>query len=140
MKPSEIEENLEYRGQLRDGGWVGVTPESLAVVHRNEDPVYVEFEYVETIRVEPLDWFLVLMSLALVGFGLFSIPRNLLAGVGFCVAGGVSLYITYGRRDRVRISAEGEVDDLTIYPEDVEALKGALDPYVEASAGWERTD
>ncbi|WP_440990818.1 hypothetical protein [Haloarchaeobius baliensis] len=139
MQPSKLTADLEYRGQLRDGGWVGVTPESLAVVHRNEDPVYVEFEQVETIRVEGLDWFLVIMSLALVGFGLFSIPRNLLAGLGFCVAGGVSLYITYGRRDRVRISGEGESDDLTIYPEDVEALKAALDPYVEGSAGWNRT-
>ena len=94
MQASDITENLEYRGQLRDGGWVGVTPDRLAVVHQNEDPVYVEFDHIETIRVEPLDWFLVIMSLALVGFGLFSIPRNLIAGVGFCVAGGVSLYVT----------------------------------------------
>lgn len=140
MQASELTENLEYRGQLRDGGWVGVTADRLAVVHRNEDPVYVEFDRIERIRVEPLDWFLVIMSLALVGFGLFSIPRNLLAGIGFCVAGGVSLYVTYGRRDRVRITGEGETDDLTIYPEDVEELKGALDPYVEGSAGWNHTN
>jgi hypothetical protein len=140
VKGPDITANLEYRGQLRDGGWVGVTPERLAVVHRNEDPVYVDFDQVATIRVEPLDWFLVLMSIALVGFGLVSIPRNLLAGVGFCVAGGISLYVTYGRRDRVRITAEGTTDDLTIYPEDVEALKDALDPYVEGSAGWDRTN
>lgn len=139
MQASEIEAALEYRGQLRNGGWVGVTPDLLAVVRPDEPPVYVEFEQVETIRTEPLDWFLVLMSVALVGFGLFSAQRNLLAAFAFCVAGGASLYLTYRRRDRVRISASGETDDLTIFPEDVEALKRALDPYVEGSAGWNRS-
>ncbi|WP_435346731.1 hypothetical protein [Haloarchaeobius sp. HRN-SO-5] len=140
MDAADIESDLEYRGALRGGGWVGVTPDRLVVAHPGEDAVYVDYDDVATIRVEPIDWFLVVMSLALVGFGLLSLQRNLLGGVAFAVAGGISLYFTYGRRGRVNVSAEGESKTLKFFPEDVDELKRALDPYVEGSAGWERED
>jgi hypothetical protein len=118
----------QYEGALRTGGSVTVTSERLLVERPDEPSVAVSLSDVVEVTVQDVDWFLVVMSLGLVGFGAASLGRNAVAGAGFVLAGAVSTYLTYRKRNALRVSVAGRTKPLKLYPEAPERVADALAP------------
>lgn len=125
-------ERLHYRGDLRFGGEVAVTDGRL-LVKRTDELVSVPYANVSEVATERIDWFLVLMSLALVGFGVYSLSDNAVVGAGAVAFGGWSVYRTYRHRDRVRVHTHSRPKPVELFPADVDALHGELEPAIEAA-------
>lgn len=137
MEGTAFEGEIEHTERLRGGGAIGVATDRFIVDRPKTEPLHVPFDQVKEIHEESIDWFLVIMSVLLFGFGVLSFERNLAGGVAFTLAGMGSLYFTYGRRGQVKITIENRAKPLTIYPRNVDRLKSALDPYVEGTAAWQ---
>jgi hypothetical protein len=114
-----------YAGTLRSGGSVVLGADRL-VVDRGDGPVVVDLDDVVEVSLQDVDWFLAVMSAALVGFGLLSLDQSVLLGGAFAVAGAVSLALTYRKRDALRIRVAGRADPLRCYPEDPGTLLAEL--------------
>lgn len=123
-------ERLHYRGQLRFGGEVAVTDRRV-LVDDDEEATSVRYTGITEITNEAFDWFLGLLSVALIGFGVLSIEQNVVVGVVFVVVGIWSVYRTYRHRNRVRIHTESRAKPVELFPEDVERLYAELEPAVE---------
>ncbi|MBO4249590.1 hypothetical protein IL252_17455, partial [Halomicrobium sp. IBSBa] len=91
-----------YAGTLRTGGTVVLGADRL-VVDRGDNPVVVDLDDIVEVSLQDVDWFLAVMSAALVGFGLLSLDRSVLLGGAFAVAGAASLALTYRKRYALRI-------------------------------------
>lgn len=124
-------ERLRYRGDLRTGGEIAVT-ERRVLVRADGDLTSVPYANVSEVSSESLDWFLAILSGALVLFGLYSIPENVPIGAGFAAFGCWSLYRTYRHRDRVRIHTHSRPKPVEVFPADVEALYAELEPALES--------
>jgi len=115
-----------YAGSLRRGGSVVLGDDRL-VVDRGDGRVVVDLDDVVEVSLQDVDWFLAVMSAALVGFGLLSLCRSVPLGGAFAVAGAVSLALTYRKRNALRIQVAGRADPLRCYPEDPGTLLDELD-------------
>jgi hypothetical protein len=124
-------ERLHYRGNLRSGDEIAVT-EQRVLVHGSDEITSVPYTNVSEVSHESFDWFLAIMSLALAGFGVYSIPANAFVGVGLAAVGLLSLYRTYRHRDRVRIHTHSQPKPVEVFPEDVDALYAELEPAIDA--------
>lgn len=131
-------ERLHYRGELRSGDEIAVT-ERRVLVHGTEETTSVPYTNVSEISHESFDWFLAIMSLALAGFGVYSVPANTFVGVGLAVVGLWSLYRTYRHRDRVRIHTHSQPKPVEVFPEDVDALYAKLEPAIDVVRDEHRT-
>lgn len=109
---------------LKDGGSATVGDAQLLV---SGDPgVKIDYDDVVEITVEEIDWFGVVLGLAVVGFGLVSITRDALLGAAFAALGVGSLYLTARRRNRVVVRVTGRPKPVTLYPEDATAFYRTL--------------
>ena len=124
-------ERLHYRGELRSGDEIAVT-EQRVLVRSPDEITSVPYTNVSEVSHESFDWFLAIMSLALVGFGVYSIPANAFVGVGLAAVGLWSLYRTYRHRDRVRIHTHSQAKPVEVFPENVDALYAELEPAIDA--------
>ncbi|MDQ2072741.1 hypothetical protein ACODNH_04520 [Haloarcula sp. NS06] len=115
-----------YAGTLRTGGTVIIGVDRL-VVDRGDEPMVVDLDDVVEVSLQDIDWFLAVMSVALVGFGLLSLDRSILLGGAFAVAGAVSLALTYRKRYALRIQVTGRTDPLKCFPADPQALLAELE-------------
>ena len=115
-----------YAGTLRTGGSVVLGADRL-VVDRGDGPIVIDLDDVVEVSLQDIDWFLAVMSAALVGFGLLSLCRSVPLGGAFAVAGAVSLALTYRKRNALRIQVAGRADPLRCYPEDPGTLLDELD-------------
>lgn len=115
-----------YAGTLRTGGTVALGADRL-VVDRGDEPMVVDLDDVVEVSLQDIDWFLAVMSVALVGFGLLSLDRSILLGGVFAVAGAVSLALTYRKRYALRIQVTGRTDPLKCFPADPQALLAELE-------------
>ncbi|GAB3417341.1 hypothetical protein GCM10027435_16020 [Haloparvum alkalitolerans] len=124
-----------YRGRDRRRGALSVSDERLLVGDANEggDPVAVSLARVEEVTHRRVDWYLVLLGLAVVAFGLASVPRNPVAGAAFALAGLGSLLVTWRRRDRVRVRVRGRPKPLTLYPAEPERFLSAVGAALDAA-------
>jgi len=93
----------------------------------DEEVVSIPLESVSELTKQSIDWFLLLMDIAIVAFGLFSLARTLLGGVGFLLAGVVSLALTWRRRGRVRVRTHARPKPMDTYPASPAAFLGAVD-------------
>ncbi|SFS91210.1 hypothetical protein [Halostagnicola kamekurae] len=132
-------ERLHYRGGLRSADEVAVT-ETRLLVKSDDELTSVPYTNVESINNESFDWFLAIMSAALVVFGAYSMTMNPLVGAGFVVAGLWSIRRSYRHRNRVRIHTHSQPKPVEIFPEDVEALYDELEPAIEAVRAEESED
>lgn len=125
---------------LRRGGRVALTGDSLLVA--GDEDVRVRLSDVEEVTVESFDWFLGLMSAALVGFGVLTLDRSAIAGAAFVVVGVVSLYWTYRKRGKVTVSVHDRAKPVSFCLDDTEtfldSMGEALDEYVERVPDAER--
>lgn len=115
-----------YTGTLRTGGTVVLGADRL-VVDRGDEPVVVDLDDVVEVSLQDIDWFLAVMSVALIGFGLLSLDRSVLLGGAFAVAGAVSLALTYRKRYTLRVQVTGRTDPLRCFPADPRALLAELE-------------
>ncbi|WP_255192102.1 hypothetical protein [Natronobeatus ordinarius] len=124
-------ERLHYRGSLRDGREIAITEYRLLV--RSDDQLTsVPYTNVSEVTNESFDWFLTILSGALVLFGLYGLGQNPLIGIGFILAGLWSIHRTYRHRDRVRIHTHSQAKPVEVFPEDVETLYDELESALDA--------
>lgn len=124
-------ERLYYRGGLRKGGEIAVT-EKRILVRSDDELTSVPYTNVSEVSNESFNWFLTILSGALVLFGLYSVPEHALLGTGFATAGLWSLYRTYRHRGRVRIHTHSQAKPVEVFPEDVDNLYTELEPAIDA--------
>lgn len=127
-------EGLRFHQALRRGGRiVGLTDDRLLVLD-DEGRTSVSHDNVVEVTVQDVDWFLVILSVALVGWGVLTLQRNVLVGVVGVGLGGASLYRTYGRRGKVTVRVTNRPKPLVVYPENPDAFREALRPMLDAPA------
>lgn len=125
------ESEAVYDGDLRRGGRITVTSDRVLVDRPDKESVTVPLPSVVDVSLQDIDWFLVVMSLGLVGFGLASVGRSPLRAGLFVVAGLVSTALTYRKRGALRISVSGETRPLRLFPVDPTACYGALESVLD---------
>lgn len=118
-------DEMDYSDELRRGGWFGIVDNSLIVVH-DGDGVAVGIEDVAEVTAQDIDRFVGLLSLVLVGFGIWGTTKNPLAGIAFALAGAVSVYLTYRKRNRLTISVAGRPKPIRLYPANAGATYAAV--------------
>lgn len=116
---------------LRRGGILEVTDDDL-VITRDDESVRIKIEQIVEVSHAQFDYFLSILSLALVGFGILSFERNVPAALLFTVAGIASMYRTYNRRGQLKFRVKGRAKPLIVYPVHAEAVYNGLEPYVAA--------
>ncbi len=134
-------ETVSERLSLRTGGSVALSDDYLLVVTDEEsgdpDLTRVALDDVAEVTVEKFDTFLAVLSVLLVGYGLYSVPRSALLGLAFAAFGAVSLYWTYRKRGKVRIRVEGRAKPISLFPADTDAFTSALRPLLDVDANDE---
>lgn len=127
-------EALRYQAPLRTGGHLGLTDDRLLLANEGDadDTESIALDAVAEITVESFDWFLGVLSVALVGFGVVSLPRNVVLGAIFALLGVASLYRTYRRRGEVAAHVNGRAKPRRFYPADVAGFQAAVAPLLEA--------
>lgn len=116
---------------LRRGDTLEITPETV-VISQDGELVEIAFDRIVEVSLSSYDYFLTILSIALVAFGIMSLERNLLAGIAFTAVGIGSLYRTYNRRGQLKFRVQGRAKPLIVYPKHAQAVYDALEPYVAA--------
>ncbi|WP_262178306.1 hypothetical protein [Haloarcula laminariae] len=116
-----------YEGTLRRGGRITVTESRVLLDRPDDESVTVPLSGIVDVTLQDIDWFLVVMSVGLVGFGIASVGRSLPLAAGFAVAGLASTALTYRKRGALRISVAGETRPLRCFPTDSTACYDALE-------------
>lgn len=119
---------------LRRGGDLRVAVDGIYVDRPGEATVYVDPGNVVEVERNDVDYFLGVLSVVLVGFGLYTLTNDLLAGVVFAAAGLLSCYLTYRKRGAVRFRVAGRAKPLTVYPANSTAAFEALRPIMAAAS------
>lgn len=129
--------DLRWRTSLRlTDGWVGFDDDAL-YLRRGDELARVAFENVVDVAYEDYDYFLLVLSLVLVGFGLWFVsddPASLL----FSLAGLGSLWRLYRRRGAVTVRVRNRARQLTFYPVDGTAFYDALGEAMDAEVVSDR--
>ncbi|WP_158059134.1 hypothetical protein [Halorussus halophilus] len=119
-------ERERERLSLRTGGTLVLTDERL-LVDADDEVTAVEIADVAEVTVEDYDWFLLVLSVSLVGYGLYSTQRDVAIGLAFAGFGAASLLWTYRKRGKVRVKVEGRAKPLSMLPEDTDAFSAAME-------------
>lgn len=120
------DEHLRYRGPLRGGGEVAVTDRRL-LIDDGEELASVPFANVREVVAEGFDWYLGVLGVGLVAFGLVSLDVHLLGGAAFLLVGAGSLYRTYRRRNPLVVRVHSRAKPFTVYPDDEGAAYAEID-------------
>lgn len=92
---------------------------------RGDERFKVAFDHVAQVTVDDYDYFLVILSVVLVGFGVWFARQQPLALV-FSLAGLVSGYLVYRRRNRVVIHIRNRPKPVVLHPTEVTELQERL--------------
>lgn len=109
---------LTHRTDLRRGEWVGFDDETV-YVDLGDDRYRMDFADVAEVSLEDYDYTMGIVSLILVGFGIY-FARQHLGSLFFTAAGLVSAYRIYSRRNELAIKVTGRAKPLVCYPEDAQ--------------------
>lgn len=121
LRPGEA---LRFQTETRDGS-LGLTDDRVLVV--GEEAVSVPFENVKEVTVQSLDWFLVVMSVVLVGIAAVVFPGNPPLSAAFALVAVANGYLTYRKRNRVRVKTHSRPRPVTFHVDDPEVLYDALE-------------
>lgn len=119
--------NLELVRQVPlrlSNGWAGFDEEAL-YLEREGERTRVAYEHVSEIAYRDLDYFVVVLSAALVGFGIWFV-RETPASLLFSLVGLGSLVRLYRHRGELVVRASGRPKPLTFHPADAPAFYDAL--------------
>ncbi|WP_380676722.1 hypothetical protein [Salinigranum sp. GCM10025319] len=129
----ERAETTITRMSLRRGGWIGYNDDAVFVRRDDEAGFRIPRADIVRITLNPMEWDLTVMSLLLVGIGVYvGATRNVLVGVGFVAVGCWSLYRTYGKRYELVIRVEDEPKPVSVYPVDPKACHETLGDLIRA--------
>lgn len=129
----EAGEALRYQTAIRRGGRVGLTDDRVLVV-RPDETVSVDLGTVREVTIQSFDWFMGVLSAALVGFGLLSFDRSVAGGLLFVAFGLASLYWSYRKRGQVQLHLHERRTAVTFSIDATEEFRSAL---ADAIAGYE---
>jgi hypothetical protein len=121
-------EALRYSASPRSRDAVGLTDDRLLLTERDGSVTSVEYASIEEVTAEDYDWFLGVLSVGLVAFGVLSFDRNLFLGGAFALAGLASLYRVYQNRGEVRVDVRDRAKPLTFHLDDAETFLSRLEP------------
>ncbi|MGQ5516956.1 hypothetical protein [Halococcus saccharolyticus] len=111
------DETTITRMGLRRGGWIGYNEEGVYVDRDDETRIKIRHGNVTQVGLKSAEWDLVVMSLVLVGVGVFvGTTRNPLVGIGFAAVGLGSLYWSYRKRHELVIHVANERKPIAVYP------------------------
>lgn len=127
----DVPEPVSDSYELRRGGVLAVSEENIYVVQEDEETVKISLDDVVEVQYDMYDWFLGIVSVAVVGYGLFSLRKNLLAGLGFTAVGLVSLFMTYRKRGKLEFKVSGRAKPLDVYPKNPKTAYKGLRPYMQ---------
>lgn len=123
-------EALRFETETR-GGALGLTDDRVLVV--GDEAVSVPFENVSEVTVQSLDWYLILLSVVLLGVAAVLLPDDPPIAVAFALFALVNVYWTYRKRNRVRLKTHSRPRPVTFYVDDpgtlYDALERALDDF-----------
>ncbi|MFB6105167.1 MAG: hypothetical protein ABEJ57_08860 [Halobacteriaceae archaeon] len=102
---------------LRRGEKVTIEGDALLVDKGEDTRVRVELDDLMEVTRREMDWFTGVLSVVLIGIGLYLTQDHVLGGLGFAAAGVVSVYLTYRRRDEINLRIRGRTKPLKVYPE-----------------------
>lgn len=123
----EANETLERSYPLRNGGTLGLTRDYL-IVSEDDEPIRVGATDIVEVSLQSIDWFLIVMSVVIVGFGVLTASRSMLGAVAFVAIGVVNFYITYRKRGAIRITVKGRRKTLTVRPEEPREVYNGMKP------------
>ena len=111
------DETTITRMGLRRGGWIGYNETGVYVDRDDETRIKIQHGNITQVGLKSAEWDLVVMSVILVGVGVFvGTTRNLLVGTGFAAVGGASLYWSYRKRHELAIHVANEPKPIAVYP------------------------
>ena len=123
-------EALRFETETR-GGVLGLTDDRVLVV--GDESVSVPFENVREVTVQSIDWYLIVLSVVLLGVAAMVFPDDPPIAVGFGLVALGNAYWTYRKRNRVRVKTHSRPRPVTFFVDDpqvlYEALERALDDY-----------
>ncbi|MFB6073006.1 MAG: hypothetical protein ABEJ88_08560 [Halobacterium sp.] len=119
---------------LRRGGRLALGDDGIYLDRPDEETVRVDAEHVVEVQYENFDYFLGLLSLSLVAFGLYSTTKHVLGGLAFAAAGVGSFYLTYRKRGKLTFMVSGRAKPLVVHPEHPEAAYEALRPLMDTGS------
>ncbi|MFB6111727.1 MAG: hypothetical protein ABEJ35_04230 [Halobacteriaceae archaeon] len=131
---TEGPDEFDTRYPLRTGGTVGLAEDALFVETESEG-IRIDLDDVAKVTHRDMDWFVALLAVVVVGFGLFMTRESILGGVAFVGIGLWSGYRAYTTRQEVKIRVRGRTKPVTIYPTDAEGFYQELG--VELETGGE---
>lgn len=105
-------------------GWAGFDDDAL-YVEREGERTRVAFDDLSELAYRDVDYFVVVLSIVLVGFGLWFVQRNP-AALLFTLVGAASLVRLYRHRGELVIRVTGRAKPLTFHPADAPAFYDAL--------------
>ncbi len=123
LDPPDLE--LTRQAPLRlSVGWAGFSDDAL-YVEENGERTKVDFENVTEIAFRDTDYFILVLSVTLVSFGLWFLQQTPVA-VLFSLVGVGSLYNLYRQRNELVVRVSGRPKPLTVHPENAGAFYDAL--------------
>ena len=123
-------EALRFTTETR-GGVLGLTDDRVLVV--GDESVSVPFENVREVTVQSIDWYLIVLSVVLLGVAAVLFPDDPLLAVAFALFAVGNVYWTYRKRNRVRVKTHSRPRPVTFYVDEpqvlYDALEGTLDDF-----------
>lgn len=123
-------EALRYQAPVRHGGRIGLTDDRVILV-RPDGTTSVHLETIAEVTVQAFDWFLGLLSVVVVGFGLLSFERSVVGGAAFVAFGAASLYWTYRKRGQVQLHLHERRKAITFSLDESDAFRDAFGQAVD---------
>jgi hypothetical protein len=115
------------RMNLRGGGWIGYGDDAVYVDRGDGDRVKIHNDAVTEIALRWVEWDLAVMSVLLLGVGVFvAVTRNPPVGVAFAAIGAASCYWTYRQRWELVIHITDQRKPVAVHPEHPEKCKDRL--------------
>lgn len=127
----DLPESVSDTYRLRRGGVLAVSEDNIYVARDDEETIKISLDDVVEVQYDMFDWFLGVVSVAVVGYGLFSLTKNVLAGLGFTAVGLVSLLVTYRKRGKLEFRVSGRAKPLEVYPKNPKTAYKGLRPYMQ---------
>jgi len=118
-QPGNLDLTRQVPLRLADG-WAGFDDDAL-YIERDAERTRVGFDDVSELAYRDADYFVVVLSLVLVGFGLWFLPRNP-ASLLFSLVGVGSLVRLYRHRGQLVVRSPGRAKPLTFHPADAPAF------------------
>lgn len=122
-------EALRFTNTLRTDEHIGLTDARMLIV--TDEVTSIEYDRIEEVTFQSIDWFLVVSSVLLVGFGVYATQMNVLGGLVFVLFGLASLYRTYGKRGEMLVQVRGRAKPLRLYPDDLPEFQRAVEKAIE---------